>query len=111
MSHLNSKSTTWENKSITHEKGLPIKKRKTIQEEFIEHCAIAIQSTFRGFRERKKYRAFLPIYRRVRELLYGIYCGWKTRRILKLQPIKIQISEIKLKMKNGQASSARIAKR
>jgi hypothetical protein len=65
----------------------------------------------KGYIQRKKYKAFLPIYRRVKELFFAIFSGWKTRRILKLPTVKGQINNIRLKLKNGQVSSARIAKR
>ena len=78
---------------------------------FIQHCAILIQSRFKGFVQRKKYKAFLPIYRRFKELLASIYLGWKIRRIMNLPKIKNQIIKIKEKVNNNQMSSSRIAKR
>jgi hypothetical protein len=72
---------------------------------------VFIQSRVKGYLQRKRYKAFLPVYRRVKELLLAAFNGWKTRKIIKLPPIKGQINDIRLKLKNGQASSARIAKR
>jgi len=37
-----------------------------IRNQFIEHCVVIIQSRYRGFIQRKRYRQFLPIYRRLR---------------------------------------------
>ena len=54
---------------------------------------------------------FLPIYRRLREILYAGFEGWKTRKIMKLGPIKTQIRCIKDKDKNKQTNMARIHKR
>jgi myosin heavy subunit len=77
----------------------------------VHHCAVVIQSRLRGYFQRRKYKAFLPIYRRVRELLSAVAAGWKLRRILRLQPVKAQIGEIRVRIRNGQVSAARIAKR
>lgn len=65
----------------------------------------------RGYFQRKKYKAFLPIYRRVKELLSAVVSGWRIRRIMKLQSVRTQIGEIRLKMKNRHLSAVRIAKR
>lgn len=65
----------------------------------------------RGYFQRKKYKAFLPIYRRVKELLSAVVSGWRVRSIMKLHPVRTQIGEIRLKARNGQVSAARIARR
>jgi hypothetical protein len=72
---------------------------------------VVIQSRLRGYFQRRKYKAFLPIYRRVRELLSAVAAGWKLRRILRLQAVKAQIGEIRVRIRNGQAGAVRIAKR
>lgn len=43
--------------------------------------------------------------------MLAVYSGWKVRRIMKLAPIKAQISEIKAKVKSSQMSQVRIKKR
>jgi hypothetical protein len=37
-----------------------------LQREFLDHCARLLQSHWRGHAQRKRYRQFLPIYRRFR---------------------------------------------
>ena len=86
-------------------------KKNNLQQLFVHHCATLIQSNYKGYIQRKRYRQFLPIYRRLRELLLAGFEGWKTRRILKLQPIKTQINAIKERTKKKQLNLARIGKR
>ena len=78
---------------------------------FLQHCAIIIQSRFKAYLQRKKYKSFLPLYRRVQDLLYAIYRGWKLRNIMNLPIIKSQVAAISIKTRNNQFSSSRIAKR
>ena len=40
-----------------------------LQLQFANHCATIIQSHFKGYIQRKRYRLFLPAYRRFREIL------------------------------------------
>lgn len=77
----------------------------------MQHCAIIIQSRWKGYVQRKRYRKFLPIYRRVKELLISIYLGWKVRKIFKLRSIKTQIIDIKECTNKKHLSQVRIAKR
>lgn len=62
---------------------------------FINHCAVIIQSLFRGYIKRKRYIQFLPIYRRFKEIISAAAQGWKIRKILNLNIIKAQILDIK----------------
>lgn len=67
------------------------KKSNDIHLQFINHCALIIQTHWRGYIQRKRYRKFLPIYRRFRELVFAFYEGWKIRKIMKLQHIRQQV--------------------
>ena len=86
-------------------------KSQQLFEQFLGHCATIIQSNFKAYQQRKRYRQFLPIYRRLRELLFAGFQGWKTRRILKLQHIKSQIASIHVFDKSKNCSKQRIGKR
>ena len=86
-------------------------RNNNLQRLFVHHCATLIQSNFKGYIQRKRYRQFLPIYRRFKELLLAGFEGWKTRRIMKLQPIKAQLDSINDRTKHKQMNLARIAKR
>ena len=44
-------------------------------------------------------------------MLSAVVSGWRIRRIMKLQSVRTQIGEIRLKMKNRHLSAVRIAKR
>lgn len=79
--------------------------------QFVDHCASLLQARFRGYIQKKRYRQFLPIYRRFRELLLAVTEGWKTRRILSLPQVKQQIQTIRTKNTNSHNSLCRIAKR
>ena len=53
-----------------------------------------IQANFKGYKQRKYYRMFLPFYRRFRSLLEAVVAGWRVRRIMKLYTIKKKINSI-----------------
>ena len=87
------------------------KRRENVGLQFINHCATLVQTHFRRYIQQKKYRQFLPIYRRFREILFAGFEGWKMRKIMNLQPIKAQIKAIRDKTKSSLMNMARIAKR
>lgn len=62
---------------------------------FINHCAILIQTKFRGYQQRKYYKLFLPVLNRFKELMRAILAGWRVRKVLKLKPIAKKINKIK----------------
>lgn len=57
----------------------------------MNHCAVLIQKNYKGYLQRKYYKRFLPIYRRVKSLLEATAMGWKIRRIMKLRVISKKI--------------------
>lgn len=70
-------------------------KKALVIQAFMNHCAIIIQSHFKGYRQRKLYRKFLPLYKRFKQLMCAGFIGWKTRKTLKLSVVKNKINEIK----------------
>ena len=84
---------------------------QNIQRLFLDHCATIIQSHFRGFVQKKRYRQFLPVYRRVRELLLAAAEGWRVRKVMQLKSTVRTIKSIKEKENRKETIHARIAKR
>jgi hypothetical protein len=72
-----------------------LSKKDAVVLAFMNHCAVIIQSHFRGYQQRKYYRKFLPLYKRFKQLLYAGFIGWKTRKTLKLGIVRNKINEIK----------------
>ena len=75
---------------------------------YVNHCATLIQSNFKGYKERKYYKMFLPFYRRFKMLLNSVVCGWRVRRIMKLNKIEKKKSEI-IKFNDQELKKKRIA--
>ena len=70
-------------------------KNQREMKEFVNHCAVIIQSRFRGYMQRKYYVKFLPLYRRFRLLLEGAVAGWRVRQILKTKNMRTARKKIK----------------
>jgi len=69
-------------------------KTEVIQ-SFMNHCATVIQASFKGYKQRKYYKKFLPLYRRFKQLMYAGFMGWKTRKILNLTIVRSKKNKIK----------------